>query len=123
MPKVRNGQFPVVLIPKTCARCGRDFGAAGREYTCQTCKKPAHRVRKPSPSKLSFREKQLVDLVRQAKSNKEIAYELCLTVGTVKEYLYHIFRKLEVKSRTELALWSAERQAYLAMDCREPLAS
>ena len=53
---------------------------------------------------LSFREQQIVDLIGQAKTNKEIAYELCLTEGTVKEYLHHIFRKLKVTNRTELAL-------------------
>jgi len=53
---------------------------------------------------LSFREQQIVDLIGQAKTNKEIAYELCLTEGTVKEYLHHVFRKLKVTNRTELAL-------------------
>ena len=45
-----------------------------------------------------------MELIRQAKTNKEIAYALCLTEGTVKEYLYRIFRKLAVTNRTELAL-------------------
>ncbi|HVO28751.1 MAG TPA: LuxR C-terminal-related transcriptional regulator [Candidatus Paceibacterota bacterium] len=53
---------------------------------------------------LSPREIQIVRLIGQAKANKEIAYELRLTEGTIKEYLYHIFRKLGVTSRTELAL-------------------
>ena len=63
----------------------------------------------PEPSKdvrLSFREQQIVSLIRQAKTNKEIAYDLCLTEGTVKEYLHRIFRKLAVTNRTELALRS-----------------
>jgi DNA-binding NarL/FixJ family response regulator len=59
-----------------------------------------------APRQLSFREVQIVELVAQAKTNKEIGYELCLTEGTVKEYLYHIFRKLNVTNRTELALRS-----------------
>ncbi len=54
---------------------------------------------------LGRREKQIVHLIQQAKSNKQIAYELGLTYGTVKEYVYHIFRKLNVSNRTELALW------------------
>jgi DNA-binding NarL/FixJ family response regulator len=57
--------------------------------------------------RLSLREQQLVDLVRQAKSNKEIAFELSLTVGSVKEYMHRVFKKVGVRSRTELALWSA----------------
>jgi len=47
-----------------------------------------------------------VDLVRQAKANKEIAYQLHLSEGTVKEYLNRIFRKLAVTNRTELAVWA-----------------
>ena len=57
---------------------------------------------------LSSRERQLVDLVRQAKSNKEIAFEMSLTVGSVKEYLHRVFKKVGVRSRTELALLKAE---------------
>ncbi len=75
---------------------------------CSSCKNAASEAREAN-QKLSFRESQVVALVQQAKSNKEIAYELCLTVGTVKEYLYHIFRKVGVSNRTELALMAAMR--------------
>ena len=106
---IRNvHHFTVVLTPKTCARCGRDFGAFGREYTCTVCRDSSGREQKAAP-RLSFREQQIVALIKQAKSNKEIAFELCLTVGTVKEYIYHIFRKLGVSNRTALALWSQPR--------------
>jgi two-component system nitrate/nitrite response regulator NarL len=53
---------------------------------------------------LSPREQQVIGLVAQAKPNKIIAYELGLSEGTIKEYLYRIFRKVEVSNRTELAL-------------------
>ena len=43
--------------------------------------------------------------------NKEIAYELHLTEGTVKEYLNRIFRKLDVSNRTELAVWAMMHRA------------
>jgi len=99
-----------VLIPKTCSRCGGAFGATGREYACAYCKQSSANPEASVPPKLSFREKQIVSLIQQAKSNKEIAYELCLTIGTVKEYIYHIFRKLGVSNRTELALWGRDRQ-------------
>jgi DNA-binding NarL/FixJ family response regulator len=45
-------------------------------------------------------------LVCQAKLNKEIAYELHLAEGTIKEYLNRIFRKVGVTNRTELAVRS-----------------
>ena len=50
----------------------------------------------------SHREQQAVALIRDAKSNKQIACELHLGEGTVKEYLYRIL--LHVSSRTEPAL-------------------
>jgi DNA-binding NarL/FixJ family response regulator len=102
----------VVATPKMCARCGRDFGATDHAYAGPTYGKPA-RWENDVP-RLSFREGQIVELIQQAKSNKEIAYELCLTVGTVKEYVYHIFRKLGVTNRTELALWGRDYQAEAA---------
>jgi DNA-binding NarL/FixJ family response regulator len=61
---------------------------------------------RPLNPRLSFREKQVVRLVVQAKLNKEIAHELHLTEGTIKEYLNRIFRKLGTSNRTELAVWA-----------------
>ena len=59
---------------------------------------------------LSFRERQVVDLVAQGKANKEIAFVLLLAEGTIKEYLNRIFRKLSVSNRTELAIWHLARR-------------
>ena len=92
-------------VLRTCCRCGIEFGTSGTERVCGTCRKP--RVRKPEPlgRHLTPREKQIVDLVSQAKLNKEIAHELHLSEGTVKEYLNKVYRKLGLKNRTELAVW------------------
>ena len=76
------------------------------------CRKPWERKQWVSRD-LSVREKQIVELVQQAKPNKEIAHELHLSEGTIKEYLNRIFRKLEVSNRTELAIW-AFRQTHAA---------
>lgn len=107
---LQNPDLLVMLTPKNCARCGRNFGAVGREYTCPACRKPKPREHTPS-RELSFRERQIVQLIQQAKANKEIAFELSLTEGTVKEYMHHIFRKLGVRNRTELALWGQNNLA------------
>jgi DNA-binding NarL/FixJ family response regulator len=88
---------------RSCARCGRRFRALGREYSCAACRKSATAT-VGTHARLSFREQQIIALIRQAKTNKEIAYELCLAEGTIKEYLYRIFRKLPVTNRTQLAL-------------------
>src|SRR5580692_8890665 len=94
------------LVIKNCCRCGNEFSADGKDRVCPSCRKPKANKREQLPRHLTFREKQIVDLVIQAKLNKEIAYELRLSEGTIKEYLHKVFRKLGVKSRTELAVWA-----------------
>ena len=94
-----------VLTPRNCFRCGKEFRANDQARICGGCRKPA-RPKSSISRALSFREKQIIALIQKAKLNKEIAYELHLTEGTIKEYLNRIFRKLEVKNRTELAVWA-----------------
>ena len=93
-------------VTKTCYRCGREFSTQAARV-CSACRKPRVGSRKPPISReLSFRERQIAELICQAKLNKEIAFTLCLTEGTIKEYLNRLFRKLQVKNRTELAMWA-----------------
>ena len=102
---------PIELTPtslRSCFRCGREFGADSRDRICSACRAPKPFRHNPNP-KLTFRERQVVNLVIQAKLNKEIAYELHLSEGTVKEYLNRIFKKLEVSNRTALAVWAMSR--------------
>lgn len=90
---------------KTCYRCGLEFRASA-DRVCQECRKPRDRERRTVGGALTFRELQIAELVCQAKLNKEIAFELRLAEGTIKEYMNRIFRKLNVKNRTELAMWA-----------------
>ncbi|MBR1128196.1 response regulator transcription factor [Bradyrhizobium iriomotense] len=52
---------------------------------------------------LTHRERQIVRLVSEGMSNKEIARQLNVSQGTVKVHLYNIFQKLEITNRTVLA--------------------
>jgi DNA-binding NarL/FixJ family response regulator len=54
--------------------------------------------------RLSRREGQLLNLVSQGLRNKEIAYQLRISEGTVKVYFSRLFDKLGVSDRYELAL-------------------
>ncbi len=55
---------------------------------------------------LTPREEQVVALVADGLSNREVARELGLSEHTVKKYLFHIFDKLGVSSRVELTLYA-----------------
>ena len=57
---------------------------------------------------LAPRERQLIGFVRTGLRNREIAAQLGVTEGTVKVYLHAIFEKLEVSTRTELAIRAGE---------------
>ncbi len=91
---------------RNCFRCGQAFGQEAKERICLTCRKPNVRGEPTLNPKLSLREKQVVQLVTEAKANKEIAYELHLTEGTIKIYVSNIFKKLNISSRTELVIWA-----------------
>ncbi len=53
---------------------------------------------------LSRREGQIIKLIGQGLRNKEIAFALSITEGTVKVYLSKLFTKVGVSDRYELAL-------------------
>jgi DNA-binding CsgD family transcriptional regulator len=62
----------------------------------------------PSPDGLTPTEEQVAALVAEGKSNKEVAAVLVLSVHTVEAALTSIYRKLDIRSRTELARKVAE---------------
>jgi DNA-binding CsgD family transcriptional regulator len=54
-------------------------------------------------------EQQVVELVAQGLTNPQVAERMFISRGTVKTHLEHIFRKLDVRSRTELAAIALRR--------------
>jgi len=61
--------------------------------------KPARRI-----DALGRREKEIVERVARGLRNRQIGEELSMSEGSIKVYLHTIFEKLEVRSRTELAI-------------------
>lgn len=58
-------------------------------------------VNVPGLAPLTNREKEMLTLVLQGESNKEIAAKSSISERTVKTHLYRVYRKLNVKSRTK----------------------
>jgi DNA-binding CsgD family transcriptional regulator len=54
--------------------------------------------------KLTPTEIKIAELVKKAKRNKEIADITRISEGTVRTHLRSIFKKLKIKSRTELII-------------------
>jgi DNA-binding NarL/FixJ family response regulator len=55
---------------------------------------------------LTPRELEIIRRVGEGRSNKEIAEELALSVGTVKNHISLILDKLELRDRTQLAIYA-----------------
>jgi two-component system, NarL family, nitrate/nitrite response regulator NarL len=57
----------------------------------------------PEATSLTAREREVVGLIDQGMSNKEIARRLCIEVRTVKNHVHNILQKLQVSRRGEAA--------------------
>jgi len=56
---------------------------------------------------LTPREKEILKLIATGASNKEIAERLYLSLGTVKNHVTNILRRLELRDRTQAALFAS----------------
>jgi DNA-binding CsgD family transcriptional regulator len=83
----------VVWADKAGAELGRIGGRAG------------------SPLELTDAERRIAEQVAAGLSNKEVAAALFLSVSTVEAALWKVYRKLDVRSRTQLAARLAERRS------------
>ena len=54
---------------------------------------------------ISDKEKEFIEYVANGLSNKEIAEEIFLTEGTIRNYISIILEKLELRDRTQLAVF------------------
>ncbi len=69
--------------------------------------------------RMTRREQDVIDLIAQGRSNKEIASQLNIAVHTVKSHVHNILEKLAIHSRLEvakLALTSSGSKKTLAED-------
>lgn len=66
------------------------------------------RPRPRRDGELTNAERRVAALVADGRSNREVAAQLFTTVATVEAHLTRIYRKLEIRSRTELARRAAE---------------
>jgi DNA-binding NarL/FixJ family response regulator len=66
------------------------------------------KVRNDGIKELTNTERKVTRLIGMGYSNKEIAAELSLSEGTIRNYLSSILDKLELRDRTQLAIWTVQ---------------
>jgi DNA-binding NarL/FixJ family response regulator len=59
-------------------------------------------------SEISRTEWKVIQQVGYGRSNKEISSELSLSEGTVRNALSSILSKLDLRDRTQLAIWAVQ---------------
>jgi LuxR family transcriptional regulator, maltose regulon positive regulatory protein len=74
---------------------------------------------KTQPKNLSKREKDVIELLLQGKSNKQIALTLGISESTVEFHLRSVYRKLQVSSRAEAILKLGKSTGLIAENLRE----
>ena len=72
--------------------------------------RPMEAADESSAEALTDRENDILQLIVAGKGNKEIASQLKLAEGTVKNYVSRILEKLNARSRTELAVKALNRR-------------
>lgn len=61
---------------------------------------------------LTQRELEIIACIGEGKNNEEIASELFLSVGTIKNHISNILNKLELRDRTQIAIYALKRNIH-----------
>jgi two-component system response regulator DegU len=97
--RVRDGESP--LDPALAARLLRRLAAVGGTSTAGSRKGPPLAALTP-------RELEVLELMRLGHSNRQIAQELVISLGTAKNHVEHIITKLGASDRTQAVVRALE---------------
>ena len=95
--------------PETIVAAVRAAAQGEGYFSPPVAAKVATRARGERPAGLTKREVEMLKLVAEGLSNKEIAQTLSVAVRTVDFHVSNILKKLEVTSRVEAAVWAKEQ--------------
>jgi DNA-binding NarL/FixJ family response regulator len=67
---------------------------------------PIPKVNRPLPSNISKIELRIMSFIGQGLSNREIAQQLCLREGTIRNYISSVLQKTALRDRTQVAIFA-----------------
>lgn len=94
---IHTARGGVIVSPSMAAKLLSEFRARTEEE-----------LDEQSPSQLSKREEEVLQLVSQGASNKEIASSLSISENTVKTHLRNILEKLHLANRSQAAAYAVK---------------
>ena len=92
--------------PREILQAVAEVRAGGAPMTPEIARMVVQSFRAPSAvpgAGLTSREAEILELLTEGLSNKEIAQKTSIAAGTVRNHLANIFKKLHVRCRTEAA--------------------
>lgn len=95
---VSHGEAPISRV--TAAKILTEFGQRSREDGAQDVM---------AKTRLTQREKEVLKLVVEGATNKDIASTLFVTESTVKNHLRNILEKLHVQNRVQAAVYAVRK--------------
>lgn len=96
----------VEAIRLLCA--GGTYAPVTSFLRCQSWQSPERSPRSPLPElDFSSRQLQIIGCLRRGFANKNIAYQLAMSEGTVKVHLRNIMRKLGAQNRTQIVIMTS----------------
>src|SRR3989449_3215104 len=99
------------MAPRLLVHCIQKVHAGGRWVERESLRRAvenllrAEALPRPASSPLTLAEGRVAGLLAQGTRNKEIAHRLGVSESTIKNHLHNIYVKLNLSSRSELALW------------------
>ena len=88
------------IEPATAQKVFRIFGRMANSYFVN---KPKEEI-----EELSMIEKKIIQLIGRGYSNKEIISEVNLSEGTVRNYISQLLKKLDLRDRTQIAIFAIQ---------------
>ncbi len=103
------GAHDLISVVRTVAEGGSYVSPSLAARLLLNMRARENKAEETSPlTSLSEREEQILRLVAEGKSNKEVGRALDLQEKTVKHYMTNILQKLQVRNRTEAAIIARE---------------
>ncbi|GAB3696470.1 AAA family ATPase [Saccharopolyspora tripterygii] len=99
--QLRNARLVLRKADQMAKTCQVDVLAARSGESCED----ERAEREPAPASgplLSDAERKVAELAAKGQTNREIGRHLYITVSTVEQHLTRVYRKLDVRKRTEL---------------------
>ncbi|MCS7220346.1 MAG: response regulator transcription factor [Anaerolineae bacterium] len=83
-------------------------GVMAAKMLGEFARRAQHKERRPDPTELTAREREVLSLVAKGASNFEISRQLHISENTVKKHLRSILDKLHLENRVQAAIYALQ---------------